>query len=185
LEILNISGNNLESLSEIGSLSNLVQINASNNSLSDMKEMAILLKCWPRLVTLDLSGNPLCLKNKYRERIIVLATSLRQLDGKEIQDMSRQFLENWKLSKEMSNQRAKQELISNADVDSDSFSSELVNNKPVMGGSENGGKLNSMSMPTYVMPGEPPSLSNKPPRRIYLCSLILEFLKPSEFENII
>ena len=105
-----MSGNNLDTLSEIGPLRNLEQLIASNNSLNDMKELVLLLKCWPRLWKLELNGNPLCLKNKYRERIIVLTPSLEYLDGKEIQEMSRQFLQNWKTSKEVTLQhRSKHE----------------------------------------------------------------------------
>ena len=66
-----------------------------------MKELVLLLKCWPKLWKLEMNGNPLCLKNKYRERIIVLTPSLEYLDGKEIQEMSRQFLQNWKTPKEI------------------------------------------------------------------------------------
>ena len=95
----------MDTLSEIGPLRNLEQLIASNNALSDMKELVILLKCWPRLWKLELNGNPLCLKNKYRERIIVLTPSLEYLDGKEIQEMSRQFLQNWKTSKEVTQQQ--------------------------------------------------------------------------------
>ena len=51
------------------------------------------------------------MKNKYRERLIVLAPNLLVLDGKEIQETSRQFLQNWKTSKEVSYQRNKQELL--------------------------------------------------------------------------
>ncbi len=101
LEILNVSNNNLDTLSEIGSLINLKQLKASNNDLNDMKEMSILLKCWPKLLTLELNGNPICLKNKYRERIIVQAPNIKILDEKEIQELSRQFLQNWKTSKEI------------------------------------------------------------------------------------
>ncbi len=66
-----------------------------------MKEMSLLLKCWPKLITLELNGNPICLKNKYRERMIVQAPNIEILDGKEIQELSRQFLQNWKTSKEI------------------------------------------------------------------------------------
>lgn len=76
-----------------------------------MKEVGLLLACWPRLAKLDLSGNLICMKNKYRERLIVLAPNLLMLDGKEIQETSRQFLQNWKTSKEVSYQRNKQELL--------------------------------------------------------------------------
>ena len=99
MSVLNVSGNNLDSLAEIGSLSNIEQLIASNNLLDDMKEIGMLLKCWPNLSKLDLSGNLICLKNKYRERLIVLAPNLIILDGKEIQETSRQFLQNWKTSK--------------------------------------------------------------------------------------
>jgi hypothetical protein len=101
----------LDSLSEIGSLLKLQTLIASNNLLDDMKEVGLLLACWPRLAKLDLSGNLLCMKNKYRERLIVLAPNLLVLDGKEIQETSRQFLQNWKTSKEVSYQRNKQELL--------------------------------------------------------------------------
>ena len=103
----------MDTLSEIGPLRNLEQLIASNNLLNDMKELVLLLKCWPRLWKLELNGNPLCLKNKYRERIIVLTPNLEYLDGKEIQEMSRQFLQNWKTSKEVTQQRTKQDNSSN------------------------------------------------------------------------
>ena len=109
LRLLNISDNRLDTLSEIGPLSNLVLLIATNNQLDDMKEMNLLLKCWSALTKLELTGNPICLKNKYRERIIVLAPNLELLDGKEIQEMSRQFLQNWKTSKEMQQQQQQQQ----------------------------------------------------------------------------
>lgn len=109
--MLNIASNSLDTLSEIGSLNKLQTLIASNNLLDDMKEVGLLLACWPRLAKLDLSGNLICMKNKYRERLIVLAPNLLMLDGKEIQATSRQFLQNWKTSKEVSYQRNKQELL--------------------------------------------------------------------------
>lgn len=157
MQILNIAGNNLESLGEIGSLINLVQLIASNNNLNDMKEMSVILKCWPKLSELDLSGNPLCMKNKYRERIIVLAPNIKILDGKEIQDMSRQFLQNWKLSKEMNNsygnvglnnQREKSSVTQNEEMNMFLQTNNLASELPARNGIH---KINSM--PTYIMPG--------------------------------
>ena len=136
LTILNISGDNLDTLTEIGSLINLEDLNASNNKLTDMKEISILLKCWPKLYKLNLTGNPICSKNKYRERIIVQAPNIEILDDKEIKEMSRQFLQNWKMSKEVS--RNKTDAI---EFGSDSYSNELP-------------RINNLNqMPTYVMPG--------------------------------
>lgn len=159
MQILNISGNNIESLSEVGCLTSLDQLLAKNNNLNDMKEMSVLLKCWPRLSILDLSGNPICGKNKYRERIIVQSASLKVLDGKEIAEMSRQFLENWKLSKEMSIQRGnminnKQEFSGILEHD-ESDGSSARNGNTFFNAAELGklteNKLNKM--PTYIMPG--------------------------------
>lgn len=101
LEILNISGNNLDTLSDLCCLTQLQHLFALNNKLNDMKEMNLFLKCLQNLVKLDLTGNPLCTKSKYRERIIVLAPNIQELDGKDINNLSRQFLQNWKTSKEI------------------------------------------------------------------------------------
>ena len=65
-----------------------------------MKEINVLLKLWKKLWKLELSGNPLCFKSKYRERIIVVAPNIEVLDGKEINNTSRQFLQSWKANKE-------------------------------------------------------------------------------------
>jgi protein phosphatase 1 regulatory subunit 42 len=82
-----------------------------------MKELSTLLKYCFRLRKLELIGNPLCAKNKYRERIIVQAPNIEIFDGKEIQDVERQFLQNWKESKELTNQhRIKQETQASNDV---------------------------------------------------------------------
>lgn len=151
LNVLNIAGNSLDSLSEIGSLQSLQNLIASNNLLDDMKEIGVLLSCWPRLAKLDLSGNFICMKNKYRERLIVLAPNLLILDGKEIQETSRQFLQNWKTSKEVSYQRNKQELLETAfeTQNQDVFNHKIRNAVD----SPEQPRLNRMNqLPTYVMP---------------------------------
>lgn len=166
LRILNIAGNKMDSLGEIGSLVNLEVLDASNNLLNDMKEMSVMLKCWPRLTNLDLTGNPICSKNKYRERIIVLAANIRVLDGKEIPEMSRKFLENWKLSKEMSaaaasmsNQQQQfasglmqQQKLLNRNVADADFSNYVQQPSAYNSASLNRhARINAM--PTYIMPG--------------------------------
>ncbi len=127
MKILNISRNNLDTLSEIGCLANLVELNASDNNLNDMKEMSILLNFWPKLKRFSLSGNPICFKNKYRERIIVLAPNLEYLDEKEIKEISKQFLQNWKISKEISqqNKTLKQETLEATHVFSSTFAFDI------------------------------------------------------------
>lgn len=151
----------MDSLGELGSLVSLEVLDASRNKINDMKEMSVMLKCWPRLVTLDLVGNPLCSKNKYRERIIVLAPNIRTLDGKEIQELSRKFLQNWKLSKEMINSNLATAAVNNpiqrsldrndADI-IDVFQPANTNNSALY---RNGAMKNINAIPTntYIMPG--------------------------------
>ncbi len=76
LEVLNISGNNLDSLVELNSLEKLQELTASNNNLENIREFVQLLSIWPRLKRLDTSRNPFCSKARYRERLIVVSTTL-------------------------------------------------------------------------------------------------------------
>lgn len=105
-----------------------------------MKEMSSLLRVWFRVSKLELSGNPLCLKNKYRERIIVAAPNIEELDGKEIQDLERQFLQNWKESKEASNKFGR----TGGELTPKGYMNELIPDF----------SKSNLSMPTYVMPGK-------------------------------
>nr|KAG5711719.1 hypothetical protein BaRGS_023483 [Batillaria attramentaria] len=76
LEVLNISGNNLESLSDLEVLRGLTQLFAADNQLNDMRELSEQLAAWPRLWRLELMGNPLCHRTKYKDRIIVMCKQL-------------------------------------------------------------------------------------------------------------
>lgn len=82
---------------------------------------------WPGLLEMDLRGNPVCKRQKYRELLISICRSLGEtaaaslpenvpydanswsngcflllvaLDGKEINEITRQFLINWRTFKE-------------------------------------------------------------------------------------
>lgn len=76
IEILNISGNYLDTLGELNCLSQLQELSANNNQLENLREVVTLLSIWPRLKRLDLSRNPMCSKARYRERLIVVANRL-------------------------------------------------------------------------------------------------------------
>lgn len=76
LQVLNISGNNLDSIKDLEVLKRLTQMMASDNFLIDMKELAHILGLWPFLWRLELMGNPVCHKAKYRDRIIVMSKHL-------------------------------------------------------------------------------------------------------------
>ncbi|XP_030741680.1 protein phosphatase 1 regulatory subunit 42 [Echinops telfairi] len=64
------------------------------------RDLEFLLGKLMKLWKVDLNGNPVCLRPKYRDRLILVSKSLEFLDGKEIKKMERQFLMNWKASKD-------------------------------------------------------------------------------------
>ncbi|NXU51051.1 PPR42 phosphatase, partial [Turnix velox] len=99
LSVLNISNNNIDELEELSVLENLSYLRAVDNQLQCMKDLETVLKKWTKLQRLDLAGNPICHKAKYRDMIVVQSRTLEFLDGKEIKEMERRFLVNWKASK--------------------------------------------------------------------------------------
>ncbi|XP_078318376.1 protein phosphatase 1 regulatory subunit 42-like isoform X8 [Crassostrea virginica] len=110
LQVLNIAGNNLDSIKDIECLRNLYQLHANDNLLTDMKELAHVIGGMFRLWRLDLMGNPLCHKAKYRDRVIVMAKNLDVLDGKEISETSRRFLHSWHDAREVQKKRREEHL---------------------------------------------------------------------------
>ncbi|XP_045878618.1 protein phosphatase 1 regulatory subunit 42 isoform X2 [Meles meles] len=100
LSILNISNNNIDDIRDLEILENLNQLVAVDNQLLHVKDLEFLLNKLMKLWRMDLNGNPVCLKPKYRDRLILVSKSLEFLDGKEIKSMERQFLINWKASKD-------------------------------------------------------------------------------------
>ncbi|KFW12293.1 Protein phosphatase 1 regulatory subunit 42, partial [Eurypyga helias] len=99
LSVLNISGNNIDELEDLAVLENLSYLRAVDNQLQHMKDLDVVLNKWTKLRSMDLTGNPICHKPKYRDRVVVQSRTLESLDGKEIKEMERQFLVNWKASK--------------------------------------------------------------------------------------
>ncbi|XP_055968755.1 protein phosphatase 1 regulatory subunit 42 [Sorex fumeus] len=100
LSVLNISNNNIDDIKDLEILENLSQLIAVDNQLQHVKDLEILLEKLVKMWKLDLKGNPVCIKQKYRDRLILVSKSLEFLDGKEIKNMERQFLMNWKASKD-------------------------------------------------------------------------------------
>ena len=74
--MLNVSGNNLDSVKEFNVIQDLYQFTALDNNFNNLKELAVVLGRWRHLTKLDLEGNPFCLKAKYRDRVIVMSNSL-------------------------------------------------------------------------------------------------------------
>ncbi|XP_046284519.1 protein phosphatase 1 regulatory subunit 42 isoform X1 [Marmota monax] len=100
LSILNISNNNIDDIRDLEILENLNHLTAVDNQIIHIKDLEFLLNKLVKLCKMDLNGNPVCIKPKYRDRIILVSKSLEFLDGKEIKNVERQFLVNWKASKE-------------------------------------------------------------------------------------
>ncbi|KAK2164174.1 hypothetical protein LSH36_68g15015 [Paralvinella palmiformis] len=100
LQMFDVSGNGIDSIYDLQCLQLLTQFTANDNLLSNMKELAVVLGSWPHLWRIDLAGNPLSHKAKYRDRIIIMAPSLEMMDGKEITDTAKKFLQNWQASRE-------------------------------------------------------------------------------------
>ncbi|XP_030300553.1 protein phosphatase 1 regulatory subunit 42 [Calypte anna] len=99
LAVLNISNNNIDELEELAVLENLSYLKAVDNKLQHMKDLEVVLTKWTKLRRMELTGNPVCQKPKYRDNIVVQSPTLESLDGKEIKEIERQFLMNWKASK--------------------------------------------------------------------------------------
>ncbi|XP_062841763.1 protein phosphatase 1 regulatory subunit 42 isoform X3 [Trichomycterus rosablanca] len=70
------------------------------HTILSLSELEILCGQWPYLHQIDLRGNPVCHKPKYRDRLITVCQRLEELDGKQINELSRQSLINWKATKE-------------------------------------------------------------------------------------
>ncbi|XP_064026743.1 protein phosphatase 1 regulatory subunit 42 isoform X2 [Pogoniulus pusillus] len=99
LSVLNISNNNIDALQELAVLGNLSDLRAADNQLQCMKDLELALQKWTKLCRMDLRGNPICQEPKYRDRIVVQSPALEFLDGKEIKEVERQFLLNWRASR--------------------------------------------------------------------------------------
>ena len=82
LTILNVSGNNLDSIEDLQHLTGLVEFSATDNRLTSMRELSNVLGQWTRLSKLELTGNPLCQKYKYRDRTITMGRCIgREKNG--------------------------------------------------------------------------------------------------------
>ncbi|XP_031802176.1 protein phosphatase 1 regulatory subunit 42 isoform X6 [Sarcophilus harrisii] len=81
LSVLNISNNNIDEIKDLETLENLTQLIAVDNQLLHVKDLELLLNRLPKLWKMDLNGNPVCLKPKYRDRLIVMSNSLGDFES--------------------------------------------------------------------------------------------------------
>jgi len=96
LNVLNILGNGLENLDDISCFQNLTQLDVSRNALNSLSDVLGAVSRNSSLSNLCVLDNPFCSIPKYREEVIVSSLSLESLDGKEVSDRYRQFLQQFK-----------------------------------------------------------------------------------------
>uniref|UniRef100_UPI0037E8D8B4 protein phosphatase 1 regulatory subunit 42 n=1 Tax=Semicossyphus pulcher TaxID=241346 RepID=UPI0037E8D8B4 len=108
--VLNINNNNIDDIKDLTVLRELQQFSAADNKLHNIEELEDVFSLWPQLLQMDLSGNPVCKKAKYRDRLITVCTNLEILNGREINELNRQFLINWKACKEAKKKKNNQRM---------------------------------------------------------------------------
>ncbi|ETE70514.1 Protein phosphatase 1 regulatory subunit 42, partial [Ophiophagus hannah] len=76
LSVLNISNNNIDELSDLSILENISHLIAVDNQLHHIKDLEFVLSIWTKLYKMELNGNPVCHKSKYRDKVILQSKSL-------------------------------------------------------------------------------------------------------------
>ena len=77
---LSIEDNEIESLAGLSALSCLMELYIGNNNISQLREVQ-QLRDMPKLIILDLLGNPLCQTEDYRLYVVYYMRKLKVLDG--------------------------------------------------------------------------------------------------------
>ena len=80
LSQLSLEDNDITSLSGLEKLSNLMELYICSNRIGDLKEVQHI-KDLPKLIIVDLSGNPLCKSSNYRIYCVYYMRKLKVLDG--------------------------------------------------------------------------------------------------------
>uniref|UniRef100_A0A672ITT1 Protein phosphatase 1, regulatory subunit 42 n=1 Tax=Salarias fasciatus TaxID=181472 RepID=A0A672ITT1_SALFA len=115
--VLNIDNNNIDDIQDLSVLKGLQHFSAAGNKLHNIEGLEELFSHWPQLRFMDLSGNPVCKRPKYRDRLITECKTLETLDGKEINELTRQFLIKWKASKQARRVKNNRSTLSGAYLD--------------------------------------------------------------------
>lgn len=80
LQYLSLSHNNVSTLSPLSSATSLLELYLSNNAIASEKE-AVYLRDLPKLIILDLAGNPCVTLELYRSYVVFQIKRLKVLDG--------------------------------------------------------------------------------------------------------
>ncbi|XP_014599019.1 PREDICTED: protein phosphatase 1 regulatory subunit 42-like [Polistes canadensis] len=96
LKKLNISNNKMTTLTDIANFSELEILEAKNNLLEDIEDLTQIISTLISLKELYMNGNPVVHKHRYKESLIANSNTLANLDGKNISDTCRRFLQVFK-----------------------------------------------------------------------------------------
>ncbi|XP_061778437.1 protein phosphatase 1 regulatory subunit 42-like [Nerophis ophidion] len=105
--VFNVTNNNIDEVRDLAALWEIKHFSAADNKLANIEELEEVFGSWPWLLQMDLRGNPACKTPKYRDRLITACTRLKVLDDRDIHEVTREFLVNWKASKEAKKKKNK------------------------------------------------------------------------------
>ncbi|CAG9318714.1 unnamed protein product [Blepharisma stoltei] len=92
LRILSLCGNKIEDISLLWYLDKAEEIDLSENQIQMGEDFIKALSCMNYLKILNLSGNPIVRRPKYRDEVILSNYSIQELDGKTILGNEREYL---------------------------------------------------------------------------------------------
>lgn len=152
LEVLNISGDRLESLDELTPLLHLRHLMANDNFLESSNEVAEVLSGFNGLEKAELLGNPCVAKARYRERVVEACPLLQTLDGKEITTTTRRFVTSLATRRRDAKKDADRRQLARGDTPADADAAAPI--EPEKSGYGDIGEHGTI-VPSYVMPRLP------------------------------
>ena len=96
IEYINLQGCNIMNCTELTQFPLLRRLNISNNCIYDLMNVLEVCKRCSYIETLDVMKNPFVNENKttYKNFIIIACANIREMDGKEIKDNERIYVNN-------------------------------------------------------------------------------------------
>ncbi|KAG7213814.1 hypothetical protein KM043_003029 [Ampulex compressa] len=99
LKVLNVSGNKIRSVKALANLRKLENLEAADNMIVDIEDLAETIKTLVALRDLSLQGNPVLRQYRSKETLIANNDTLERLNGKVITDACRTFMKQFKIEK--------------------------------------------------------------------------------------
>ncbi|KAG5460434.1 MAG: hypothetical protein BJ554DRAFT_7516, partial [Olpidium bornovanus] len=95
LTTLDVCGNRIEHIRPLRNLDGLQHLDLSDNNIRSWEDVSELLERSKNLRSLCIAGNPVSRNLRYRQKIILLSSSVSTVDNKDVNAVERQFLRNW------------------------------------------------------------------------------------------